>query len=350
MNSTFAVTRQYLLAQCLFWGLYAVFNLILFGLFSGLRPLTVIITLKLSLASALMSHLLRYGYKRWFHQWSLTRVIAVVLLVLPLSALLVQVFLQFSTYILLNIFSSLSESAYKGSSSLTLMYVLNLTIILGFWLALYMSVDQFRRRRVAEVAHWRAQAQLNEAELQFLRSQINSHFMFNALNNLRALIREDPELARDRLTQLAALLRAILQTGQQDTMPLEKELDIVRGYLDLESLQFEDRLQVEWHIDPSLLSIAVPTLLLQTLAENAVKHGIACRREGGKIVINAKRQDDRLYIMISNPLPEYDAKVEGTGLGLDNTRRRLQRLYGVKAKLALRRSSAEMIAEVEIPL
>src|SRR5690606_35913235 len=125
---------------------------------------------------------------------------------------------------------------------------------------------------------WQNEIRLRELELQFLRSQINSHFLFNALNNIRALILEDTSAARQALSDLATLLRGLMQSEHKQTVPLREELEWVQGYLALESLQFEQRLQFDLDIDSTLLDASLPPMLLQTLVENAIKHGIARRR------------------------------------------------------------------------
>ncbi len=350
MKASSTTTRQYLLAQFFFWGVYAGFNILIFSVFVALKPISLLITLLLSVWMAFGSHFLRLLYKRYALNWSAGRLVLAALISIPVLAVVLQWLLSFSVALLVNLSPILKEGYQATTTAQTFVYSLNMMIILGLWTAVYLSIDQFRRRRETEIAHWRIQAQLHEAELQFLRSQINSHFLFNALNNLRALIRENPELARERLTQLAALLRAILQVEQRDKVPLDTELDIVRGYLDLESLQFEDRLHVEWQIDDNTRQLPVPAMLIQTLVENAIKHGIACRRHGGTVAIAARVQGNALQISIRNPPPESDARSSGTGLGLNNARERLQRLFGTRASLLLQREDSQITALVEIPL
>ena len=342
-------TRRYLLAQCLFWGAYACFNVVIVALFGKLQTIGLVKVMLLATILTFVSHAMRLMYKRWAREWSLTRVVIAGVILIPLFAVLTLLVLSLLTRLVLIVFPLLIVDAQVTSGNWQLIYALNLSVILGFWTALYLSVDQFRRRRETEIAHWRTLARLHEAELQFLRSQINSHFLFNALNNLRALIRENPDLARERLTQLASLLRAILQAEQRDKITLAAELDVVQSYVDLETLQFEERLQVQWQIDEQAKAMSIPAMLLQTLVENAIKHGIACRRSGGVVSIQAEKHGSNLHVTISNPPPDSEGRAESTGLGLQNARARLQRIFGDKARLDLIRAEAQVVAVVEIP-
>jgi LytS/YehU family sensor histidine kinase len=209
---------------------------------------------------------------------------------------------------------------------------------------------EFTKRRNSEIAHWQLQAQLKDNELQFLRSQINSHFLFNAINNLRTLITEDAEAARKGMASLSILLRGLLQNDAQQLVSLRDELEWVQGYLYLESLQFEDRLTTVLDIDESLLTAKLPPLIMQTLVENAIKHGIAARRQGGELRICIQRLSAlRWFIEVQNPLPEFSPSHTGNKIGLKNTRERLHMAFGEKATLDLT-FSTQVTARVELPL
>lgn len=348
-----AHTRRYVAAQLTFWTVYALFNTLFIVLFAPPKPLYFLITLLLAIYLGLTSHGLRALYKPR-RNWSLGRISLHLLWLLPLAAIAVQSLLALSIRALLSAFPLLAEGTQQTSGSMFVAYTLNTAFVLAAWTVVYLLVEQLRRRRATELAYWRSQAQLHEAELQFLRSQINSHFLFNALNNLRALIREDPEQARERLTQLAVLLRAILQAETRERVPLAEELSLVDGYLALESLQFESRLQIRRDIDERARQVDVPPLLLQTLVENAVRHGIARRPAGGCIEIAVHRDADHIRIQIRNPLPQIAASSDGTvseghGIGLKNARARLQKLFGARARLELRQEHDSMLAELQLP-
>jgi LytS/YehU family sensor histidine kinase len=227
---------------------------------------------------------------------------------------------------------------------------MNYAIMLTLWSAIYLLRSEFNRRRYAEISHWQLQVQLKENELQFLRSQINSHFLFNAINNLRALINEDAERARAGLADLSVLLRGLLQNDGAQLVSLREEMEWVRGYLALESLQFEDRLHLDIQVDESLLTAKLPPLIIQTLVENAIKHGIAARRAGGTLQIRIKRiGSDHWQINVVNPLPEFQPSHQGNKIGLHNARERLGMAFGEAAQLDLHIAN-EVTASVSMPL
>jgi LytS/YehU family sensor histidine kinase len=211
---------------------------------------------------------------------------------------------------------------------------LNHAAILVLWMVLYLAVNEFRRRRLAEVNSLRLELVAQEAHLRGLRAQLNPHFLFNCLNSLRELILENPQSAQRMVTQLSGLLRYSLQSNQMEVVTLAEEVRAVKDYLDLEAVRFEDRLQVQWNIAPEVATATVPPMLLQTLVENALKHGIARRSEGGQITITARPEDPLVHLEVVNSgsLPEDPSS---DGIGLRNARTRLQLLYGEKGNIAL---------------
>lgn len=211
---------------------------------------------------------------------------------------------------------------------------INHTLVLVLWMVLYLAVNEFRRRQLAELNALRLELVAQEAQLRGLRAQLNPHFLFNCLNSLREMILENPQSAQRMVTQISGLLRYSLQSNQTEMVAFADEVRAVKDYLDLEAVRFEDRLQVEWSIASEVAAARVPPMLLQTLVENALKHGIARRPEGGEITITARPQDALLYLEVVNSgsLPENPSS---DGIGLKNARTRLQLLYGEKGNIML---------------
>lgn len=240
----------------------------------------------------------------------------------------------------------------------TLISVVNGLILLIGWHSLYYFYHLFDRLNRMQVEQFRLAANVKEAELRALKSQVNPHFLFNSLNSLRALIEEDAPRAREAVTRLANMLRYSLQSGQQETVPLEEEVRIVEDYLALEMIRHENRLRVRWNVTDEARGHAVPPMLLQTLVENAVKYGISPRREGGEIMIGAAVEAEDLHIRVSNPgdlsaPPSVAAAKAGssTGVGLRNASERLQLLFGDRARLNLATEPIGCVtAHVRIPL
>ena len=176
----------------------------------------------------------------------------------------------------------------------------------------------------------RLEARLAQAQLQVLRSQMEPHFLFNALNSIATLTRIDPASAERMTLKLAAFLRVCLDNAGSQEVPLEQELDFLRNYLGIQQTRFRDRLTVSFEVDPNLLSVPVPSLILQPLVENAIRHGIAKSAAPGHINISAARDNGSLKIEIADNgvgVP-YHQMEESAGVGLRNTRARLQQLYG----------------------
>jgi hypothetical protein len=228
------------------------------------------------------------------------------------------------------------------------------------WLCVYFFYHVFERLQRMQVEQLRLAANVKEAELRALKSQVNPHFLFNSLNSLRALIDEDAPKAREAVTRLANMLRYSLQSGQLETVPFEEELRIVEDYLALEQIRHENRLQVRWEIAESVVTgaLPVPPMLLQTLVENAVKYGIGTRREGGELLISARLEGAALNIRVTNPgdlaaptSPAAARAGSSTGVGLRNASERLKLLYGDRATLTLLAEPAGCVtADVMIPL
>ncbi len=228
---------------------------------------------------------------------------------------------------------------------------LNWSCVLLIWSALYFGIDTLRERAAARLHASELARALQAAELRLLKSQLNPHFLFNALNTVRALISEDPAMAQQAVTQLARTLRYTLNAGQEELVPLERELAIVEDYLALQALRLGPRLRVERHVEAATLGGLIPVMLLQTLTENAVKHGIAELPEGGRLRISAELSSGALLLAIENDRPRVgDGAAAGEQVGLRNSMQRLQLLFGPRAELRLDLSEPDRAtARVRIP-
>jgi two-component system, LytTR family, sensor kinase len=207
----------------------------------------------------------------------------------------------------------------------------------------------YRHAREQAAAAQRAQAEAADARLQALQAQMNPHFLFNALNTIASLVRTDARAAEATTENLAAILRRTLDRSRSTLSTLEDEVDYVRAYLGIEQERFGDRLSVDWRIDPAALPLRLPPMTLQPLAENALKHGIGGRLEGGRMRIAAARDGDRLRLEVEDDGAGFapDA-ADGTGLG--NLRARLATLYGEGAALTVHRLPLGARVVVELPV
>ena len=194
------------------------------------------------------------------------------------------------------------------------------------WMALYISITSVRDRHAAELRQSELIRALQSAELRLLKSQLNPHFLFNSLNSVRALIAMDTAGAQQAVTQLARMLRYTLSAQHEELVTLARELETVGDYLALESLRFGERLRVELDIAADARDARIPVMLLQTVVENAIKHGIAELPGGGKMRLSAALQSDALHIEVQNPRPPNVPSRKPPGHGLYNAAERLRLL------------------------
>jgi two-component system LytT family sensor kinase len=201
------------------------------------------------------------------------------------------------------------------------------------------AISYYKISREREIRTSQLQIQLTKARLQALKSQLQPHFLFNTLHSISALMLTDTYAADRMMTRLSDLLRMALESDATQVTTLSRELEFANGYLEIEKVRFEERLKVVLEISPDTLDAQVPTLLLQPLVENAVKHGISKRSDGGEIRINVTHDDRNLYLRVKDSGPglvdggHFDQK---SGVGLRATRDRLETLYGNEQSLDIR--------------
>jgi len=222
-------------------------------------------------------------------------------------------------------------------------YVFNSVIFLLIWNLIYFIFHYVERVRNQQIEALKSETLIRELQLQTIKSHINPHFIFNSLNSIRALIDENPARARRAITELSNILRSSMQAEKAETVSFQKELNIVRDYLELEKLRFEERLHFHFDIDPETLVLQVPPMMLQTLVENAIKHGITPSKRGGEISIEAGVEPGpprRLRLLVRDSGVGVDparVNLEGVetgqvrGVGLANVQQRLRGLYGEAA-------------------
>jgi two-component system, LytTR family, sensor kinase len=196
------------------------------------------------------------------------------------------------------------------------------------------------------------QAQLADARLTALRTQLNPHFLFNTLHAVSALVERDPRGVRRMIARLSELLRTSLDEADEPEVPLQRELTFIERYLDVIQIRFQGHLQVEMHADDTVRNALVPNLILQPLVENAIKHGISKLSSGGHIEVCATREGERVILTVRDNGPEVSLEQPPSAhsLGLRNTRARLAALYGPIQSLTLKHAvGGGLIAEVTLP-
>ena len=227
--------------------------------------------------------------------------------------------------------------------------VINSILTIFAWVVCYLVVKLLLKLNADRIERLELNATLKQAQLNTLKGQINPHFMFNSLNNIRGLMLEDVQKSRDMLTKLSDMLRYSLTKNNVNAIALEHELEMVDNYIDLSKIQFEDRLSFEKEIAPESLKMEIPPMIVQLLVENAAKHGIGKLKKGGVIKLATCVEGNELDIQVVNS-GELNIQEGSTQLGLKNIRQRLKLLYGDRARFSLNQSNGEVTAHIKIPI
>jgi two-component system sensor histidine kinase AlgZ len=334
----------YWTCQVLGWGTWTALGIAMAIRQVGWRPSIVIGYVLFFLYSILLTHFLRREIRR--RHWLALPAGRMVPRLLAASLLTAAV----QTALVIGVQVGIEGKRTFNSLSAVTGLAFGLMWAAILWTILYVAITAMRRDREARRNTLQLQLALREAELRALGAQINPHFLFNCLNTIRGMIVEDATQAQDMTTRLANILRYNLQHDRTHTVPLAREIEVVSDYLAIEAIRFEDRLRVEFSIDPAAAQVPVPSMLLQTLVENALKHGLANLPEGGELVIRAAIRQDALVIEVENTGRLTQPRPGATQVGLKNARDRLRLLYGDHASLNLaNRDGGRVSATVLIP-
>ena len=275
--------------------------------------------------------------------------------------------------VLLHLIAGIAISFLQLAIQVRLNYIINPGYKMGYWRVLYFfatfkghinlltywvivalnhGIYYYQQSRARELAWSRMEADLANAQLQVLNMQLHPHFLFNTLNSIATLISEDPQAARQMVLKLSELLRASLSKIDQPAVPLQQELELLECYISIEQTRFRDRLTIEKEIDSAALECEVPTMILQPLVENAVRHGIAKHKQADRISIVAQRANGRLLLEVRNRIGsvENNGSPPARGIGLSNTRARLEQLYNGQHSFAIaNREGGGAVVKLSLP-
>jgi len=239
----------------------------------------------------------------------------------------------------------------------------NLPVYAGVVLAWHAGTF-YREARDRQMQALELAGLLHQAQLEALRSQLNPHFLFNALHSMAELVHSDPKLAEQLLVRLGELLRQVLQSSARQEVTLAEELEFIRGYVAIEQMRLGERLTVSWDVDPATLQARVPSLVLQPLVENAIQHGIAATSAPGTLSLAARRDGEFLQLEVRDNGPglarasavrtpadgsDGSSNSNSNGIGIANTRARLERLYGARQSFDLQAGEG-LAVRLRIPL
>ena len=250
--------------------------------------------------------------------------------------------LGFSTLFYLFIYQKLP----KMSSLEIISTLINSFLFIFFWLTLYLAIKIYSINKINKIA---LESSLKESQLNTLIGQINPHFMFNSLNNIRALILEDVDKSREMITRLSDMLRYSLTKNNVHKIVIADELIMVENYIELSKIQLENRLEFKKEIDNTILTLEIPPMIIQMLIENAVKHGISNLADGGLIKLKVLTKNKELIIRVCNTGKLVTSK-DSTKVGVANIKKRISLMYGNKASFSLKKNEDMVTAMIKTPL
>lgn len=335
-------SRIYWITQLIGWLTYFTVN---FFVFYTVSIKDILFHLLLVPSTILLTHAFRYIIiiKNWLQKPVFVQIIIAVIASLLLSPIFI--FIQyFLTTLIFETVQKLSVTGFLQS-------FVNIWGVFFLWSVFYFSFHYIRNYRKAEIQQLKMQGSLKEAELNKLKSQLNPHFMFNAMNSIRALIDENPQKAKEAVTQLSNILRQTLTLEKNKVISFNDEMTLVKDYLALEKIRFEERLNYSIKLDESSSKYKIPPMLLQTLVENAIKHGISKLTEGGIVDITTKQlENQKLQIEIINTGNYNPAENPQSGYGLANTKNRLAFVFADDASFSIVNENDTVKTQIVIPL
>ncbi len=339
--------KVYWLSQLIGWIIFALVNIVMLASFERLNWKEVLVVCYTVFVGISITHLFRGVIKKYgWINLPLKKIIPRIIIssaIIGASIYALVLAVEISTGIF-------NLTRYK--IGLPLAGIFQFSIIILLWALIYFAVHFFENYKKVEIESYIWEAAVKDFELKTLKSQLNPHFMFNALNSIRALIGVDPDNAQTALTKLSNILRYSLKMERIETVPLQEEMQTVSDYLSLENIRFEERLKYNIDIDPKSVNIEVPPMMIQTLVENGIKHGISKRTEGGRICIKSKLENSKLFVEIVNTGHiDNQSMKNSSGFGINNTKHRLHLLYGENASFNINNHSKnEVMAELIIPI
>ena len=336
--------RRFALLNLLPWGAYGLLNLLLVRLSWASSVLAVLLSVGLPLVLYGISGAIRRCtlQRQWLSLPAgalFVRVVGAVLVGATVAQLVLHGLLRASA-------AWLDLPAGGAAPGYLLVYWANTAIVLGLWCGGWFGWQAILQARKSRIAQLQAENKAARLQHDALRARLNPHFLFNALNNLRALIHLDPDRARQQVDDLSLLLRHALDHGDRTVVPLSEELAVVDAYLTMEGIHHEERLQVKRDIDPTLLSCTVPPMAVQLLVENAIKHGIAVTPGGGVVGLTLVRTaTDRARVAVTSPGVIGQGQ-RGHGVGTAYLEHALAPLG---ARHGLEQGGGRVLAWIEVP-
>jgi two-component system, LytTR family, sensor kinase len=286
-------------------------------------------------------------YKPLYNQYTIDKLLPKIIFAIALQAFVIGIIYYYTLYLLYNkAYIVHSHGAYIG-------IFFSSFLLLSIWHLIYYIIKFIQRNRNLIIERLQMENNLKNLQLNSIKNNLQPHFIFNALNSIRALVSEDPARARESITQLSNILRSSIMAEKNITQPLATEISLVKDYLSLEAIRYEHRLQYTIDVQAGTEQLPVPPLMLQTLVENAIKHGIAAQSQGGTLSITTQLHPTYYIIQMINTgqYTPYAQLPTSTGFGLHSSRERLQHVFGTSASLTISNiNNTQVQLLINIPL
>lgn len=331
----------YWVLQITCWSVYALLNISFLVIEDRITLNSVIAHVLWAFFFLISTHIFRYFIIRFgWLKMPLVKLIPRLIVVILILSAANQAWQMLSNYAL----GILSSRDLQAFYILLNLFAINLPYLV--WTLVYFMyhyIESYNESLKFEAA-------FHEMQLRHLKSQLNPHFIFNALNSIRALVDEDPVKSKTAITQLSNLLRNSLVGDRKRLTRINDEIQTVRDYLELETIRFEERLRTKIELHPDTNQFEIPPMMLQTLVENGIKHGISTLKEGGLIEIKTDVKDHYLTVQIRNSGRYVNGKKKnGSGFGLANTIKRLDLIYGKQATFDIKNEGGYVVTKIRIP-
>ncbi|OUD36531.1 sensor histidine kinase [Flavobacterium sp. FPG59] len=305
-----------------------------------------------TVAIIVVTYSVRFFFNKYIDFESFTRRdLFKIILVFVMSIGIYYSFIMGYNYLMLTYVYKRPEVLNHPSQSLlaNIVFIILFSILFFLWIISYTVVKTILLLKDNKMNRLELESTLKESQINALKGQINPHFMFNSLNNIRGLILENPMKSREMITRLSEMLRYSLTKSEVNTIALEEEIEMVENFIAISKIQLEDRLQFISEIEEETLKLPIPPMIIQMLIENAIKHGISQLKHGGILLLEIKKENTNLHIQVKNT-GNLSQQTGTTQLGLKNIQRRLQLIYGESATFSLNEIENEVIAKITLPI
>jgi two-component system, LytTR family, sensor kinase len=343
------VNLKYWICQIIGWISFAVMSVYQYKLGANGEQQTILPDVLFVVIGFVVTHIVRIRlYKNSWNNLPIEKLFKRVLLIVVIQSIVLCTTYVISLYFLSNI---LTKDNWQ--SLIIGFYFISLLLVFT-WTLIYFIIKFIERNRKLIIERLQMENSVKSLEIKTIKNNLQPHFIFNALNSIRALVDEDPARARQSITQLSNILRSSIMMDKNEFVPLKKELEIVQDYLSLEGIRYDNRLQVFYDIQDNTLALPVPPLMLQTLVENAIKHGVAAQVGGGFIELKSFIASNHHCIIIRNTGrfdPASAIASNSSGFGLQSTKERLQFVFGKESTLHITNESDNIVTlKINIPL